>query len=466
MIGKWLGCAWIFAAAAGTPVPAGAVTFDYTVRANATYEVDGPRDLGLGSGSTADNFLVNLTPRALIEFNPDFTGYVRGRVFLPTGSVVPYDNGQPSAQAPAQVFAGLDELWLEYNGLTNYPGEAFRIGRQQIRHSDGIWIAQNADAIRWSFDTTLLDADLGLIHQFSSYRTDDIPVVAAQRHRTYGFASIAGDWRPGHRLGLRVLHATDHDGLPAPGTEVTENTKLQDADLTWIGAFIDNGYFKRTEAGHVAYRGEISYLFGDDRRSALTPAGVVGGASKLSLGALAATGDIRWRPFQLPLQFGLTGAYSQGGGSHQFQQTGLQSNGANFTGTATLINRYNETLRAELGNLRVIGAYLSLSFLYNDASLIFENFSKDDRRSPIVTDNVTAITSGSSRDVGNGLDLVLTHYFNAAPIGALFVDDEGAVREQRASLRLRSSLFNPGAAYDSQAKLDYRVLLECTIWLF
>ena len=64
------------------------------------------------------------------------------------------------------------EFWVGYSGLTAYPGEQLRLGRQRLRSDDGMWRDTNIEALNWTFDTTLLKADLGVAQRFSEYRTD------------------------------------------------------------------------------------------------------------------------------------------------------------------------------------------------------------------------------------------------------------------------------------------------------
>src|SRR5882724_4319839 len=172
---------------------------DYALRTTAAFEADGRRNLGVGDRDAGETLYLSLAPRALLQFDQDWTGYVRGRIFLPTGHVPPFDSSEPDYTAPAGAFAGVSEYWIQYNGFTSYPGEGLRIGRQHIRHADNEWWDQDADSIRWIFDTTLLSAEIGAARQFSTYRTDGAPVPSSQKNRTYLFTDFAADWRAENR---------------------------------------------------------------------------------------------------------------------------------------------------------------------------------------------------------------------------------------------------------------------------
>lgn len=447
------------------PQSASALTLNYSMRTTGAFELDGPRDLRLNGGRSNSNGFLDLQPRLLIEFNPLLTGYIRGRGFIPTGKVQPFENGAPSDQRAVGKFGALDEFWLQFNGLTSYPGESIRVGRQLIRQDDATWIGQDADSIRFVLDSTLFSTDLGVIRQFSTYRTDNEPLFAPQRQRIYGFARIGADWRPGNRVSLRVLHARDENPYPVLGSPIPENPKLSQSDLTWIGLYAENGYTGRTEAGQLVYRADVSFVTGTD--NTFTRFRTFAGPVKPgSVGAFESSGSLRWQPLNFPLLLGASYSFSQGGGSAQYRQAGLQANATYFTGTPTLIHHYNETLRAELGNMHIATAFIALNLPNNDASLVFNNFRKDDGNAPIVTDNVSVRPINNSRDVGNGLDLILSHYFASGPIGLhLGGDDEGLVGRERTSVRLRASIFDPGAAYGPDAARDYRVILEGVLWV-
>jgi len=420
-------------------VPATAQNIDYAVRTTLAFEADGRRDLGLtGEAPTKTTFL-NFAPRAIFEFTPAWTGYLRARIFLPTNRLAPFDSTEPDDQRPARAYAGINELWIQYGGFTSYPGESVRLGRQHIRQTDSSWWDQDADALRWMLDTTLIDAEVGVAHPFSTFRTDGVEVPASQRNRTHYFTQLAADWRAENRIGLRAVHGTGG---------ITQ-------DLTWLGAYAENGYYDILGAKRaLSYAAEITHLTGEN------------------LDAWQASAHLRWRPLrQGPLQIGAAYAYSEGGErngrSHQFQQTGMQSNNSYFTGTKTLVGRFNEALQADLGNLRVTTAFLALDFDNNDASLIFSRFQRDDGLAPIATNAISAVPVNASRDIGNGVDFVVTHYFAREQRRQRLLDrgDTFTAPRRRSLISLRASLFQPGEAYGPAARTDHRVLAEITIWL-
>jgi alginate production protein len=444
----------------------------YAVRTTTSFGVDGERDLGLSDSDRNDHFQLNLAPRALIAFNSALTGYFRGRVFLPTSGAAPFDLDQPDDARASKGFAGLNELWVQYNGITSYPGEAVRIGRQRIRQGDGEWWDQDADSLRWFLDTTLRSAEIGVAHQFSTYRTDSVDVPIEQRGRTYIFVDIATRWRVDNRLGLRATHAIDHGRLPEIDQAVSADEKLERSQLTWIGVFADNGFYEMIESDRsLAYTLEATYVIGSQDVATRDAGSAIASHLSQTVGAWNGSVGLRWQPLaNVPLQLGAAYTYSQGGAegdrSTQYQQSGMQSNSSYFTGTQTLTSRYNEMLQPELGNLRIATAFLSLNLTNQTLGLVFEEFRKDDGAAPIRTRNVTANTVGDSTDIGTGVDLVFAHYFGLAPPARRLLESGDAFRaqERRSLIALRASLFRPGDAYAPEAKTVYRLMLEATLW--
>src|SRR6266702_4035972 len=206
-----MGSATVVLLAAAGITRAAAQNLDYALRTTAAFEADGRRNLGIGNGDggSGETVFLNLAPRVLLQLNPSWTGYVRGRVFVPTRRVSPFNSSEPDTTEPARTFAGINEYWIQYNGFTSYPGEGVRIGRQHIRQADNEWWDQDADSVRWIFDTTLLSAEIGAARQLSTYRTDDAPVSLPQKNRTYLFADLATDWRAQNRVGVGVVRAVD-----------------------------------------------------------------------------------------------------------------------------------------------------------------------------------------------------------------------------------------------------------------
>lgn len=455
------------AAAFGAPA-AHALSIDTTVRTRGAFEAIGARDLGITGESSTNVAYLDISPRLFFTFTPKLTAFIRAQGFLPTDAIPTFDEGATAQLQLAESFVALNEAWFQFNGLTSYPGESIRIGRQLIREDNGDWVGINMDAIRWSVDTTLFRAVASVMYPFSSYRTDDLPVPAVQRDRLYGTVNIAGDWAPEQRIGARVMHASDRKGLSPAGAVVGENSRLESGQLTWIGVYADNGYNNPRARQRLFYSIDLTYLTGTNF-TAVANDGVIASVRRNRLGAFAGTGALRWKPFvNVPVSVGTGYTYSSGGGDRQYQQSGIQNNNNFFAGNQTLTNRYSNVVRAQLGNLHVVMAHVTYNFGDWDAALIYQNFRKDRVDAPITTNNLTAVPVTDSKDVGNGMELVVTRFLgDASVLTRLGGGDDDTGDGQRSSVRLRASVFDAGAAYGPGAdNFHYRIVLETTLWVF
>jgi alginate production protein len=236
--------------------------------------------------------------------------------------------------------------------------------------------------------------------------------------------------------------------------------------MTWAGLFANNHYYDGIEAPPVAYDASMTWLFGSQRTAFVDPAhSIVTGEDSGNLHAWAADLGLRYRlpTARFPLQLGAAYTYSSGGRagdvSDQFGQTGLQSNYSTFTGTRALITRFTDAYRAELGNLRVGTAFASVNLGDWDTSVIYNQFHRIHGDAPVVADNLLVEPNTISRDLGKGYDFVLTRYLGGKTEQQSWL----VADEHQSSLRLRGSVFDPGAAY-ANADSEYRVTLELTLW--
>lgn len=437
---------------------------DYGLKLKLSALGESPRDLGSSDADDTQEATLEINPEILLRVSPDFSSYLRLQAFAATDQVVLTDNNDQPSRTDA--FAGLREFWIEYGGLSSYPGEVLRLGRQRLRQEDALWYDRDIESLRWIFDTTLLQANVGVAQAFDTYRTDDSRLPTELEDRLYVYGDVGREWQPAHRVGLRMAHAADREDAPALGAAASHRDKLRSGDLTWLGLHAENGYHELQRAGgsgqRLAYWAQVTMLTGDETAAGLDPlTGVVTFRSERDVRAWAGDLGLRLRVSSaLPLQLGAAYAYGQGGSddgeSNEFRQTGLHSNRSRYTGTRTLVHRFNEALRAELSNLSVASLFASLQLEQGDASLVLHRFSRDDGESRVVTDGLDLQpVDGAGRDLGRGYDLVLTRYFGALKDPT---DPEGDVQT---ALRLRASWFDPGDAYGGSATDPaYRVVLE------
>jgi hypothetical protein len=79
---------------------------------------------------------------------------------------------------------------------------------------------------------------------------------------------------------------------------------------------------------------------------------------------------------------------------------------------------------------------------------------------PVTVDGISTSPATGRRTLGNGYDLVVTRFFGTRKSSDKLEPGEDA----ETTVRLRGSVFDPGAAYGPNAKLDYRATLELTLW--
>ncbi|NKF22424.1 alginate export family protein [Solimonas marina] len=445
------------------PLAAHAMDFEWRLKATAAGVADSGRDLGLNDASDTREAYVDVTPWMHVQFSPDWAGFVRVRGYAPTGRLLQPGDDDNNESATKKAFVGLKEAWIEYGGLTSYPGETLRIGRQRIRNDDTQFFDEDIDAARWIFDTTLLQADLGVAHQFDTYRTDNIDLPQEQDHRTYAFGSLAYDWRAHQRVGMRVVYAGDDNHLPDAGEPVDTSKRLTKSKQAWINVYFDDHPYDWRDQQAVSYWLQGTYLTGSRDSVSYDPVtGLVTTSNDgANVDAWEGEGGLRAKLNQ-NVQAGVAVAHSGGGGKAQYEQTGTQSNYSRFTGTRSQIYRFNDAFRPELGNLQAATAFVSASGGQWDGSVVYNKLRRPDDRAPVVSDALSVTPSVRDHDLGQGVDVVVTRYFDLSGAGgatAYTPDDTGD-----SSVRLRASWFDPGKAYGSDAKNEYRILMEFTLW--
>lgn len=458
------------------PAAAGAVDADWSIKLKAGGLSEDARDLSGDPGTETRASFLDLQPQLLTQFSPDFAHFVRLQAFVPSDMVTTNEHDEP---VEVEQFAAVREFWIEYGGITSYPGEVVRLGLQRLRTPDGLWWDRDIESARWIFDTTLFQFEMGAAKAFGTYRSDDVELPASQRDRAYGFAAMATQWLPRNFVGVRAAYATDQRELPGTGTpmelEGTQTDPATGATVNrydeaeqrrygWIGVFLDNRFYEFERGPGLAYRFELIGMTGSREYTEVDGSGFVTGTRSDDVDAIGADAHLRARlPDVFPLTFGGAYAYGQGGrdanGSHAYRQTGLQSNRSRFTGTRTYLNRFNEALQADLSNLRVTSAYVSMPLSNWDFSVVGHNFQRDDASSPVYTDGVDARPTTNSPDLGTGADAVLTIYFAQVLRQGFAAEDD-----TRSNIRLRASRFSPGAAYDPSLSDQTRVMVEGTLW--
>jgi alginate production protein len=416
---------------------------------NVSARTEDDRDLGTRHGGDIHGLLLDLRPWAYFGNGP-WSGFIQAQAVTASGGALPSADFQDEtrrsdSRTAKRNYLALRELWIGYAGLTAYPGETLRLGRQRLRDDgSGLWRDANIEALAWSFDTTLLRAHLGVAERFSEYRSDIHDLAAEDKARLHVFGDLSRQWQPGHWLGLNFHHGRDHDSLKRPGEIVDTLDKTRAGKLSWLGVYANSDAFATRNEATLNYWASAFWLGGERER--LMTATV--GNQRIAIGKRdddinAAWGvdlGLRWR-FNAAGQVGIAYAY----GNNGFQQTGLESNRSSFTGTRARPHRLGEAFRGELANLRVVSAFASWQVRDEyDINAIWHRFQRADGGQVIGGSAISAVMTNDDRDVGQEFDIVLSRYFKN---GLLPTAISQVFDEPSAVVRLRGGVFWPGHAY-------------------
>jgi len=237
-----------------------------------TGQSEDDRDLGTRPGGDVNGLGLDLRPWVYGE-RGNWSAYAMGQAVAATDTIetdtlrqnddgTSTETGDDSRQ-PDKSYLAMREFWVGYSGLTAYPGEQLRLGRQRLRSDDGMWRDTNIEALNWTFDTTLLKADLGVAQRFSEYRTDLTELAPEDKDRTHIYGNVATQWTPGHWVGVRAHHTHDSGSLKNPGETVDALDKTRTGDLTWLGLEANSDAYNWRNDHTVNYWGSVTWLTGD-----------------------------------------------------------------------------------------------------------------------------------------------------------------------------------------------------------
>ena len=396
-----------------------------------TGESENDRDLGTAPGGTLNDIGIDLRPWAFGQWG-DWSAYFMGQAVAATDTIETDtlqsdtddgNNSRNDGREPDKSYLAAREFWVDYAGLTAYPGEHLRFGRQRLREDSGQWQDTNIEALNWSFETTLLNAHAGVAQRFSEYRTDLDELAPEDKDRTHVFGDISTQWAPHHRIGVRIHHADDSGHLRRPG-EVDNLDKTYTGQLTWLGIEATGDAYNYRSSMPLNYWASATWLTGDRDNLTTTTVDdrrIATGKQSGDVNAFGVDLGLRWN-IDEQWKAGVGYARGSGGGKdgeEQFQQTGLESNRSNFTGTRSRVHRFGEAFRGELSNLQAATLFGSWQLREDyDASLVYHKFWRVDDDSDIGTSGINAALQPGEKDIGQELDLVVTKYF-ARPAAGL-----------------------------------------------
>ncbi|MFJ5182793.1 alginate export family protein [Pseudomonas fulva] len=460
---------------------------NFGLEVKVTGQSEDDRDLGTRPGGDVNGLGLDLRPWVYGE-RGNWSAYAMGQAVTATDTIetdtlrqnddgTTTDTGADSRQ-PDKSYLAMREFWMGYSGLTAYPGEQLRLGRQRLRSDDGMWRDTNIEALNWTFDTTLLKADLGVARRFSEYRTDLTDLAPQDEDRTHLYGNVTAQWTPGHWVGLRAHHTHDSGSLKNPGQTVDALDKTRTGDLTWLGLEANSDAYNWRNEHDVNYWGSLTWLTGNRDTLSSRQVGdqqVATGTQRGDVNAWATDLGVRLR---LNPQWQVGAAYARGSGGgdeggNNFEQTGLESNRSNFTGTRSRVHRFGEAFRGELGNLQAATLFASWQLRDDyDASFLYHRFWRVDGAQNIGSSGINAVVNDNGinrplvegeKDLGQEMDVVVTKYFKQ---GLLPASMSQAIDEPSALVRLRAGVFKPGDAYGKEADSYMHRAFVDVIWRF
>jgi len=471
---------------------------NFGIEVKATGQAEDDRDLGTRDGGDVNGIGLDIRPWMYGKWG-DWSGYAMGQVVTATDTIqtdpleqqsTDSQTGQTSQQARGTAdsrkvsdsYAALREFWVGYSGFTPYPGEILKFGRQRLRNDDGQWHDVNIEALDWTFDTTLLKAEVGAAQRFSEYRTDLTELDPQDKDRQHLYGDVSYQWTPGHWAGIRGHYSHDDGSLKHQGEALDDLDKTSTGDLTWLGIQANSDAYNYRNTNPINYWGSVTWLNGDRNRigaayDATTDQYLAGAKDKSNVNGWASDLGLR---FRLDPMWQVGGAYSRA--SKNYEQNGLESNRSNWTGTRSRVHRFGEAFQGEMANVESGSLFASWQLRDEyDASLVYHKFRRVDGHSGIggagvnpARENVDAdgISTGTfdslpledgRKDLGQEMDLVVTKYFKQ---GLLPASVSQSFDEPSALVRLRAGVFKPGDAYHNGVdEYMHRAIVD-VIWRF
>ncbi|NBA96225.1 alginate export family protein [Pseudomonas sp. R5(2019)] len=453
---------------------------NFGLEVKVTGQSEDDRDLGTRAGGDVNGAGLDLRPW-VYGGRGNWSAFAMGQAVAATDIIETdtlrqstVDRSQANSsdnRKPDKSYLAMREFWIGYSGLTQYPGEQLRLGRQRLRNDDGMWRDTHIEALNWIFDTSLLRANLGVAERFSEYRTDLTELAPDDKDRLHVYGDVATQWQPGHWVGLRAHHSHDSGKLANPGETVDAQDKTQTGDLTWLGLEANSDAYNFRNTNTLNYWGSVTWLTGNRDSLDTTTVNdeqVATGKQSGDVNAWATDLGIRWR---LDANWQIGGAYARGSGN--YEQTGLESNRSNFTGTRSRVRRFGEALRGELENLQSATLFTSWQLQGDyDASLIYHKFWRVDGDQNIGGSGINAVVEDNGinrpliqgeKDLGQEMDLVVTQYFKQGLLPAALSQ---SIDEPSALVRLRVGIFKPGDAYGKEADSYMHRAFVDVVWQF
>lgn len=448
-----IGFSMIFTASLGVAQTIGAqeselpsVDFNARIKVGAINE--NGRSLGRDDSGDRTTLFGLFQPKLKANLGEDWSAFALAEFFA-ADDVVELNEDFASDQSDG--YASLRELWIDYHGLSRYPGESVRFGWERFREPSSLWWDREVLLARWKMDTTRFNATLGFGERIDLLRTDDAELSPLDEGRQRYFTSVDYQWRYGHWAGFKLMHSADQvddvNILPQQ-----DNFRRQ---YTWLGVNANNDYQK--------FRSNLSWQYSIDLMALTGRAEHFDDNSNVydvNVNGWAVDVGVRKRfNLKYPLIVGGHFAYASGGdgkaADNTFYQTGLQTNRSRFGGTRSITSRFGGVARLELSNVEVATLYLTqLIGEKVEWSISAHNFTRVDEYQSVRLRGISVSPQDGEADIGSEVN-VLIAYFNQADRGFL----------SKSSVNFKAGYFDAGDAYSLMPDEGrYRLTLYFQKW--
>lgn len=436
---------------------------------------EGHNDLGTLSEETQSDFAIDT--RAKLTYKPakNVKVYVEGRALKVFDGVVGVEDDETGSTSTGS-FVELRQFWLRYSELFGNPALGVTVGRQRFRENRAVLWNRDLDAVRLSYDSTLLNGFVAVGQNMASYRTgsddDDFEEEEQNRLRILGEADV--QWKKKQYVSLRVLHEKDTSGTEDIGRAVpTDDRDGEDVQMTWVGARADGHLYAGKESlfKTVDYRADVMAVAGEET---LVSTSATADPTVRTVSSVQDR-DVMGYGVDMAVNLGLnvpgepnvllgyaygSGDDGTGGTDHAFRQTDLHGNSSYlFPNSSSTIRNYGEVLKPELSNIHIASAGINFPvFDASDVNILYHAYWLDKTQTGgLRSDGLSARLNGQDKFVGQGLDVVAN--FN---IGKELEITHPLL--EKTSIRLSAGAFKAGDAWGAgEDETAFRTLAELKV---
>ena len=420
------------------------ITLDTDVRFQAVDVYNA--DLGTNDSKSIESGAFAARFRLTGNFNENMLLFWEGRGVANVGrrGFQSADTGEISS---LDSFLELRQSYLQFDNVMAQP-VSFRIGRQKVKEDYGLWWKQNFDALRLTYDTTLLKGSIVAGQNLFSYRTSDGDFTENEQKIARVLAEGSWQYYYDNFLEARLMFQDDHSGIAVGDSQNVDDPDDRDGRLFWGGVRASGKtHAFMIGADKLSYRVDLMAVTGKEDVATINGVGVVTAvdSKKVKGWAFDAGVDIPLPKVRPVLHFGY--AFGSGDGDttddsdHAFRQSGLEGNFSRIGALSESTNNYGTVLRPQLTNIHILSAGITTPVLKaSNVGVIYRYYRLDESATALVSSGTNNTLDGVNRQLGQGVDVL----FN------MNILKEGQINSECVQdVTFRSSLgfFHSGSAY-------------------